>query len=1339
MNLVLLRLWSALVFISLLSTAPPARAAEAPATFILDTSFRFDAEAVTVGGRFSPPFIGGPRVALLNNGQMILSQSLVRLNTDGTVDDSFQAEVPFGAAVALAVDKDRNVYTAIRGEQSNTIFKLNSRGEKLWAKEVLPNYSYVSGLLVRRDGTLLVGGSFTNVAGVNRTSVALLSPDGAVRDELNMQMDGPVTCAEETADGSIYLGGDFERVNGVLRPRVVKMLASGLIDHGFDPGSLVTEDVTAIAVDQIGRVVVSGHFNPGNGAPATRLMRLLPNGTLDTTFNTGTGLDGAAASVKIDDAHRIVLAGAFTRVNGTLRPRIARLLQNGSLDQSYNPGQGLNQTATDLVIDGAGKYMVAGYFGKVGHRSAPGIARLLNHSDLQTADFTDEVFRTNEQYGGTGIHLQRFGDSAGELVAHVTLVPGDDPAVSEFAPFETTVTFAPGETFKVASVPLADDGIVEDSETVRVRCVVPAAGMETWSKIEVADNEVPVILQRRFGSLDALVSEPVAAVADGKVAVGGFLGWGVPTTQGDVRGVMVFSENGEMDQNFGIVALDGDQERRVRAVDWTSDGKLLVGGQFSHVRGSARRNLVRFNADGSVDTNFNPNVPVVMSMAVLPDGKILTAPGHNAPLIRLLPSGQLDTSFQAGVAAFIRQVKVQPDGKILVHGDRLPLIRLLPDGGEDPTFANPIFEGPFGRDVDLTDIQVANDGKIYVTGAFSEVQGVHRAGLVRLLPNGAVDPGFAPGGYFPAWNAPWLLREDGKLVIGSDLGLILVKEDGSRDGEFLSRGEVLARSIQPLLELRNGSVLANVGWNGGASYGLHILQLKNASKIEINSADLIVREGTTKTGIEVKRIGDVSQALTATISIPDAPGEDLVIPSEVKFAVMQTTAQIELVAKTDGLIEEDEMHHIRVSGENLIDSDFEVVVLDANGRPGSIAFDPFLQSFENAYALAPMGEDSVVVAQGRWPFLMKLDRSEGTKEVFNALHDFNMAPQSLARAGDNLLVGGMQIMAGPHEGRLVRLNSDGSVDSTFKEPRLHLLPSFIMPQPDGKILVAGEFLGGTNVGYNYALINTDGTLVRVFTKLDRAYQMPAVVNGQLHYHTRTSDHSGQRDRLHVVAVATGNTVGTSMDVDGYVFGIVAERDSALVYGAISGIGWERVSGLARLKNGAVDPTFRPEILPKEVYEAHVDAEGRIVILGQFRQINGVEVAGFARLLPNGSLDRGFRPTASMPPNEQMYYRSLVQLGNGDYAALGNFPGRSIFGVVWINADLPFAGRFGRRSDSSPLGLVFNSEPGKRYRVESSEDFSAWSPVLETNAVGFQIWIDATLQTGVMFYRAGEMD
>src|SRR6185503_18579023 len=65
---------------------------------------------------------------------------------------------------------------------------------------------------------------------------------------------------------------------------------------------------------------------------------------------------------------------------------------------------------------------------------------------------------------------------------------------------------------------------------------------------------------------------------------------------------------------------------RVTAVVVQPDGKVIIGGAFSTVKGLLRANLARLNADGSGDATFEPGgYNFVSSVALQPDGKVLVA------------------------------------------------------------------------------------------------------------------------------------------------------------------------------------------------------------------------------------------------------------------------------------------------------------------------------------------------------------------------------------------------------------------------------------------------------------------------------------------------------------------------------------------------------------------------------------------------------------------------------------------------------------------------------------------------------------------------------------------
>jgi uncharacterized delta-60 repeat protein len=114
------------------------------------------------------------------------------------------------------------------------------------------------------------------------------------------------------------------------------------------------------------------------------------------------------------------------------------------------------------------------------------------------------------------------------------------------------------------------------------------------------------------------------------------------------------------------------------------DGKILIGGWFDHVDGQAHTNIVRLNADGSLDTNFNAQADLsdcygVQSLALQTDGRIIV--GHDSAtfdglpdkyLTRLNADGTLDSTFRTNLfpySGLVYSVALQADAKILVSGE----------------------------------------------------------------------------------------------------------------------------------------------------------------------------------------------------------------------------------------------------------------------------------------------------------------------------------------------------------------------------------------------------------------------------------------------------------------------------------------------------------------------------------------------------------------------------------------------------------------------------------------------------------------------------------------------
>ena len=93
-------------------------------------------------------------------------------------------------------------------------------------------------------------------------------------------------------------------------------------------------------------------------AARTRIARLNSDGSLGTSFNPGAGANNSVHSVAIQQDGKVLIGGPFTLVNGVSRNRIARLNTDGSLDSSFNPGTGADSTVNAVAVPGYGQVFI---------------------------------------------------------------------------------------------------------------------------------------------------------------------------------------------------------------------------------------------------------------------------------------------------------------------------------------------------------------------------------------------------------------------------------------------------------------------------------------------------------------------------------------------------------------------------------------------------------------------------------------------------------------------------------------------------------------------------------------------------------------------------------------------------------------------------------------------------------------------------------------------------------------------------------------------------------------------------------------------------------------------
>ena len=267
----------------------------------------------------------------------LAANRVVRLNPDGSVQSLFAAPNRLNAGVvALAVQPDgRVVVVGNFTEPTRAVARLRVDGGP--DVEFYPGSGPdgpVHAVCVVTNGTnrlappVVIGGAFNTVNGFERRRVARLLPNGEV--DLSFQPaligSGVVYAVAADAEGRVLVGGSFTNVAGQLRAGIARLTWDGALDPTFDPGQGANGTVWAIAVQPNGKVLIGGEFTQVGGLPRQRIARLLPNGAVDLEFDTANGADGTVYAILVLPDNKVVIGGSFSAVGGVPSPGVARLM-----------------------------------------------------------------------------------------------------------------------------------------------------------------------------------------------------------------------------------------------------------------------------------------------------------------------------------------------------------------------------------------------------------------------------------------------------------------------------------------------------------------------------------------------------------------------------------------------------------------------------------------------------------------------------------------------------------------------------------------------------------------------------------------------------------------------------------------------------------------------------------------------------------------------------------------------------------------------------------------------------------------------------------------------------
>lgn len=216
------------------------------------------------------------------------------------------------------------------------------------------------------DQALFIAGNYNQLGGVSRRGFAKAGISNEVLLDYNpgfgISSTGNVTALARQADGKILIAGNFTSYHHQAVPRLFRLNVDGTIDTSFNIGTNPNNNILKILVQSDGKIIAVGEFTNFNGLSTNRIIRLNPDGSRDDSFIIGNGANNAVRTAALTADGSIIIAGNFTNYSGTARNRIAKILENGAIDPTFAPGTGFNNTVNDIVILSDGRIAAGGTF-----------------------------------------------------------------------------------------------------------------------------------------------------------------------------------------------------------------------------------------------------------------------------------------------------------------------------------------------------------------------------------------------------------------------------------------------------------------------------------------------------------------------------------------------------------------------------------------------------------------------------------------------------------------------------------------------------------------------------------------------------------------------------------------------------------------------------------------------------------------------------------------------------------------------------------------------------------------------------------------------------------------
>ncbi len=324
---------------------------------------------------------------------------IIRLNADGTVDTTFQVGNWFDATVRVVkILQNGNIYiwwdfTTYDWISAQKMAILYADGTRYWSFVSSVAAGNVHAVVEQSDGKLVVWWDFTTYSWVSRNRIIRLNADFTLDTWFAtwLWFNQTVRGIWLQSDGKLVVVWDFTSYSWVTSNGIIRLNTNWTRDTSFSVWQWffgVVLNVRATTIQSDGKIIVWWAFTAYDLEVQIWITRLNTDGTRDSWFNSYTFNASPAYAQNVDTLVKMwwkyLVWGSFTRFNGIVVNRMARLNDDFTLDTWFNIWWWFNNRVAKIVLQPDGKLVVWWNFTTYSWVSRNRIIRLNDDFTLDT-------------------------------------------------------------------------------------------------------------------------------------------------------------------------------------------------------------------------------------------------------------------------------------------------------------------------------------------------------------------------------------------------------------------------------------------------------------------------------------------------------------------------------------------------------------------------------------------------------------------------------------------------------------------------------------------------------------------------------------------------------------------------------------------------------------------------------------------------------------------------------------------------------------------------------------------------------------------------------------------